>query len=454
MRPLKLGSAGMRGVVGSGLTPENTINFARAFGTFIDGGRVIVARDTRFSSEMLHRGVISGLLSCGCEVYDAGIVPAPLVHFMTEKLEAVGALLIGGGHQSAGWNSIIPLNRNGAYCNSIQLRELFDIYHSRRFLASDWSGVKKPVPVNRGILDSYLDALCALIDVESIAAAGLRVVCDFCNGSGSVMAEKLALRLGVEIIPINNVLSGVLPHDPEPRPRSSFQVQALMEPLKADAGFVFNSDMSRVCLVSDSGETLSEEYSFPLGAGYMLHKSSQQNPRVVTNICSSRSLDEVVKAQGGTVIKTRVGQSNVIDHMKESGAVLGGEGCGAFACSSWLDGFDAFFMTAVVLEAMAARKMRLSELVDELPRYHIVKKTINCSSAHAFTIIRSLREHFKDADVSEEDGLRFDWPDGWISIRTSTTDQVIRLISEWKNKNMAEDKAMHIRGIIERLTAS
>ncbi|MCP3967777.1 MAG: hypothetical protein GY750_00450 [Lentisphaerae bacterium] len=454
MRPLKLSSAGMRGIIGSGLTPENIIDFSRAFGTFIDGGRVIVARDTRFSSEMLHRGVVSALLSCGCEVHDAGILPAPVVHFSINKLEAAGALLIGGGHQAAGWNSIIPFNSEGAYCSAIQLRELFDIYHSRRFIACDWAGAKKVIPVNPGILDVYLDALCEFVDADLIAKSKFKIVCDFCNGSGSVLAEKLALRLGLEIIPINNILTGVLPHDPEPRPRSAFQVQALIEPLQANAGFVYNSDMSRVGLVSDTGETLSEEYSFPLGTDYVLRKFKAEKPTVVTNICTTRILDEVVKRHGGRVIKSRVGQSNIIDQMKESGAVLGGEGCGAFACEGWVQGFDAMFMTVVILEAMAARNMRLSQLVDELPRYHIVKKTINCSSAHAYTVIRRLSNRFKDALVNEEDGLRLDWPDGWVSLRASTTDQVIRLISEWKTKTEAEDQAMHIRGIIERLTAS
>ena len=314
MRSLKLGVAGMRGVIGSGLTPARIIDFASAFGTFLNGGKAIVAWDTRISSDMVSHAVISALLSCGCQVYNAGIVSAPQMHFMVPDMNADGALLLGAGHQGAGWNAIIPLASNGAYFNSIQLQELLDIYHSHRYRVMNWNEIGKVHPIAADAADRYLDALCAKIDVEAIRRAGFTVVADFCNGTGSVIAEKFASRLGIKMIAINNVLSGILPHEPEPRPRSSFQVQSIMAPLNADCGLVFNTDMSRLAVVTDTRETLSEEYTFPLIADYVLSKNPGPHT-VVTNLCSTRTLDDIVLKYGGELEKTKVGQANMIDKM-------------------------------------------------------------------------------------------------------------------------------------------
>jgi phosphomannomutase len=359
--------------------------------------------------------------------------------------------LISGGHQKESWNSIIPWGENGAYLNSIQLRELFDLYYGRRFLACKWNEIKATVPVPESIRKQYFDALCKAVDTEAVKKAGFTVICDFCNGSGSVLADEFAKRFGLNLISINNILSGILPHDPEPRPHSAFQVQSLIKPLKSDAGFVYNSDMSRVSLVSDTGETLSEEFSFPLGADYLLGKAGKENLRVIGNICTSKILDDVVARHHGILEKHTIGQSNIIDYMQETNAFIGGEGSGSFTSSDWLPGFDAFYVTAIILEAMAMRKKTLAQLVGELPRYHIVKRTVNCSSMHAYNRIRAIRNHFRDTRICEIDGLRLDWKDGWVSIRASSTEQVIRLICEAKNRELAEDRALEISTLLENM---
>ena len=452
MRPTKLGAAGIRGVIGAGLTPKNAIDFACAFGTFANGGKVIVALDTRSSSEMLHQAVVSGLQSCGCEVHDMGIAPAMLLSFAIPKLKAAGALLIGGGHQRESWNSIVPWGANGAYLNNIQIRELFDIYYGRRFFTCAWDGIKKIIPVSENIQTQYFDALCKVVDTKAIAAANFTVISDFCNGSGSILEKEFATRFNLKSIPINNIFSGILPHDPEPRPHSAFQVQSLIKALKSDIGFVFNSDMSRVSLVSDTGETLSEEYTFPLGTDYLMEKSAEDALRVISNTCTSKTLDDIVARHNGILKKYTTGQSNIIDCMKESNAFISGEGSGSFTSSDWLPSFDAFYVSAVILEAMAVKQMTLSELVAELPRYHIVKKTIKSSSMNAYNRIRLLKNHFKDAKICEMDGLRLDWDDGWVSLRASSTEQFIRLISESNDKELAEDRALQIHALLENLS--
>lgn len=449
MRSFKLGNAGMRGVVGTGLTVERAIDFASAFGTMVDGGRVVVAQDTRSSSNMLYHAVVSALMGTGCRVCDAGIMPAGVVQFLIPRLEAAGGLLIGGGHQAMGWNAAIPLASNGSYLNYIQLQELFDIYRSHQYRQAPWDGIRALEKIPGDSIGNYLDALCKVINVKAVKKAGFTVVVDFCNGSGSVLADQLAARLGIRMVAINRIFSGVLPHEPEPRPRSASQVQSIIGPLNANAGFVFNSDLSRVSLVSDIGEALSEEYTAPLAADYVLAK--KPGMRVVTNICSSRSLDNVVARHGGELYKTRVGQAWGIDRMMELGAGIACEGSGSLATDAWIRGFDGFYVMALILEYMAVSGRKLSELAAEIPRYHIVKSTIRCQASHAYSLIRNISRELKnEANITEEDGIRLDWEDGWVSLRAASTESVIRLISEARTREIAVDREFHMRGLIEK----
>jgi phosphomannomutase len=449
---LRLGTSGMRGRVGAALTPALAMDFASALGTYLDGGSVVVACDTRFSSDMFRNAVISAMMGCGCNVLDAGIASAPELHFYVPHLDADAGLLIGGGHHPGGWNALVPLSRTGAVFNYAQLQELLDVYHSHRYRWAGWSATGHVSVVPGDVREAFLDAVCARLDRDAIAAADLTVVADFCNGSGTRITQRFGARLGINLISINTIASGVLPHSPEPRPRSSQQVQSLIAPLAAEIGFVFNSDMSRAALVTSSGETLSEEYTFPLTAELVLARAAQPL-RVVTNCCTTRTLDDIVARHNGKLHKTKVGESFIIDRMIELHADLAGDGSGSTAFADHLFGFDNLMMMGVVLEALATQRRGSAELAQTLPRYHIIKRAIPCPSAHAYTLLRSVRDHFADAELSEEDGFRFDWPDGWIHLRASMTEPIVRMIVEWKSREVAEDKALYVRGLLERLVA-
>lgn len=442
----------MRGMVGGGLNPLLAIDFASALGTFLDHGKVVVGIDSRISSEMLYHAACAALTSCGINVHYAGVAPAPVVHFLTPHLKADGAMLLGAGHQGAGWNALVPLAADGSYLNSILVQELLDIYHSHQYKICPWNELGKVSRINKKEIKAYFDFLGSLVDVKAISAKNFTVIADFCNGSGAPYTKMLAETLGINLIPINNIVSGILPHSPEPRPRSAFQVNSIMKPLKADIGFVFNSDMSRGAIVTDSGETLSEEYTFPIVADYILEKHGRQQ-RVITNQCSTRTIDDIVKRHGGEIYKTHVGQAAIADKMLEVDAILGGEGSGSVIMRGGVRGSDCFLAMALTLEAMAVRNMTSTQLAGRLPRYHIVKQTINCPSARAYSLIRNLRNHFPDAEVIEDDGFKFIWHDGWISLRNAATEPVIRMISEWKTMDEALDRALRVRGLLERLEA-
>jgi phosphomannomutase len=224
-----------------------------------------------------------------------------------------------------------------------------------------------------------------------------------------------------------------------------------MKPLKADAGFVFSSDVDRVALVTDTCETLSEEYTFPLVAENVL-SGSAPGQIIATNTCSTRTLDQVAARHCAKVCKGMTGETYTIDLMQEKEAVLCGDGSGGTALrSSGAAGFDGFGSMMQILELMARRETSLSALAGVLPRYHIVKRTIPCRSTHVYAAIRKLVKLFPDAEFSDLDGLRFDWADGWVHIRASRTEPSIRMILEWKSRAEAEEKAMNIISIVERV---
>ncbi len=449
-RLLTLGSAGMRGVVGAGLTPGGASDFAAAFAAFTGGGSVLVGCDTRTSSEMLKCAVVSALAGGGCRVVDGGILTAGMMHYLVPAMEFAGGILITGGHQKAGWNSLIPLAPDGSYFDSLRCRELFDLYLGRNFATVGAAAVKPVEKLRSEALDAYWRFLEGMLDVAAIRRADIRLVGDFCNGAGAPYARTFAEILGVRLLAVNDTPSGVLPRDPEPRPRSESPIRSIIEPLGAAAGLVFNSDLSRMGIVSDSGEPLSEEMTFAFAADYLLEKLPV-NSGMVTNVCSSRTLDDIARRRGAKLEKSRVGQSAVIDLARSGEAAVAGEGSGSFTLSP-LRGFDGFLMAGVLLESIAVRGQSVSEQIRALPRYKMVKLAIPSNSPHAYQQLRQMRRAFADAEsISEIDGFRFDWPDGFLSLRLSSTESILRLISESAESEKAEERAWQARISWERL---
>ncbi len=435
----------MRGSIGAALNPALAMDFAAAYGTLLSGGRILLARDSRSSSPLLSDAVAAALCSCGCEVADGGVMHAGMVHFLVPALGFDGALYISGGHQKAGWNSIIPIGSDGAHFNYISQRELFDLFHSRQFTFCRCSGLKKTAPVTKAERRKYWKFLAKVLDIGAISRAKLTIAADWCNGAGAAGAEEFGRLLGINLVSINDRPSGVLPRNPEPGSGCGSPLASLMTTLKADAGLIFNSDMSRMSLCPDGADyLLSEEYTLPLALDYLLPQTEHPG-KVFTNICSSMMNDAVVKMHGGTLEKGKVGQSPVIDSMKVWHGDFGGEGSGSFtaagAAENALWGFDGFFMAGKMIESIA-REMKLSWRIRRLPKYFMQKVTLPCRQAHAYTKLRQLPDMYRDAvSSSTTDGWRFDWPDGFLSIRLSSTESLVRVISESKRERDCKRRA-------------
>lgn len=450
MRTLRLASFGIQGVVGEALTPEIVIDFAAAFGTFLERGPVLVGRDTRHSSPMLHAAVLSGLMSTGCDVIDFGICPTPILQFSAGPFQASGAVSISGSHSPMGYNALQLLSGRGSYIEPVVGETVLDIYHARDFSKAAWNRLGH-VRAADDFARPYFQRLGELLNTDAIARAGFTVVVDPVNGAGCRFLEPFAKLLGIRLLPVNDLESGHLAHDPEPRPRNARQVAALMKHIPAHIGLVSSSDMGRLSIVSETGETASEEYTFPIIANHVL---ARRTGVVVTNCCTTRTVDDVAARHGAVVRKTRVGQAYVVSALADENGVLGGEGNGSVALPEFSRGFDAFLMMGLVLEAMATQGCKASDLIHDLPRYHIVKRHVAGEAQRSYQALERMAAYseWREGGVfSAVDGLRADWSDGWLHLRASQTAPIVRIISESQTQDLAESRAVNAARLLERL---
>lgn len=444
MKLLKIGISGVRGIVGETIVPELVMDFACAFGTYLDSKNVLVGRDTRISGSMLHEATLAALISTGCNVQNLGICPTPIIQYMVKDLKAGGAVSITAGHNDLKWNALTFINQEGTYLNMFQGEEVLDIYHLGKFTKASVAELGRAETVE-DYLNVYFKKLKTFLDSESIQKAKFKAVIDPCNGAGAKIIDVFARHLGFELIPVNNEPNGYFPHDPEPRPRNAQEVASVIKVVEADAGFLLNSDVSRVSLVAENGETLSEEFTLPLIADCYLDKKPGT---VITNHSSSRMIEDVAQKKNCSVIKAKVGQSYSIQAMLNEDAVIAGEGSGSVAVPAFQHAFDGFLTMGLILEIMAARKKRLSALVKELPRYHIVKEKIYCPPTRIHSVVNEVKKLFADKKIDTSDGIKIEDHDGWVHVRTSATEPMIRIIAEDRFKDRARERAEEVLNFI------
>ncbi len=449
MSKLRVASFGIRGLVGESLTPRVVIDFASAYASFVQGGCVLVGRDTRYSSPMLHSAVLSGLLSAGCDVLDFGVCPTPILQYSVKHRKAAGAVSISGGHNAMGWNAVTLIGSDGAFMEPIGGETVLDIFHAGDFAKADWNRIGNRRPVDDFAVP-YFDALEQLVDARAIRDAGFTVLIDPVGGAGCAYLHTFAERFSLSLVPINAQPSGYLAREPEPRPRSALQMASIIPHTGGDAGFVFSSDMGRMSLVTEQGEPASEEYTLAVIADHVLEKRAGP---LVTNVCTTRTVDDIAERHGAPVIRTKVGQAYVVAALADEGGVVGGEGSGSVAYPAFSMAFDGFLMMALTLEAMAESATPLSGLLNRLPRYQIVKRSVPCGSRKGYRAIEVLKQNTdigSTGRISLTDGFRVDWPDGWVHARTSQTQQLVRVISEANTRPVAERRADDVVRIIQQ----
>jgi phosphomannomutase len=433
---LKIGISGVRGVAGQTLTPELVLDFAGAFGTWVRGGPVCLGRDSRLSGPMLRQACLSALAATGCDVLDLGLCPTPVLQYTVRARRAGGGISITAGHNDKEWNALTFISREGSYLNSYQGEEMLDIFHLGKFSRVGVDGLGKVILVSDHVR-AYFEALEGFLDAAAIRRAGFKVAYDPCGGAGAGLLSELGRRLGFEVAAINDEPTGHFPHDPEPRPRNARQAAVLVKVTRGDAGFVLNSDASRVSLVAEDGETLSEEFTFPLVAAHVLSRTPGP---VVTNLSTSRMIDDVAGGLDCPVTRTKVGQSFVVEGMVDEEAVVGGDGSGSVAVAAFQPAFDGFLTIGLILESMARSGKRLSALAAALPRYHNVKEKVRCAQARVYSVLSEVKKLLGPDAVETVDGLRVEGPAGWLHVRASATEPMIRVIAEDTDKEAAQSR--------------
>ena len=440
MEPLKIGITGVRGVVGQTLTPELVVRFAEAFGSYVDGGSVLVCRDPRPSGPMVAAAVAAGLLSVGCEVVDLGICPTPTLQLAVRWIGAKGGISITGGHNPPEWNALKFVRGDGLYLSAIQGEELLDIFHQGAVERVGWDRVPTRIE-ERDAVDHHLETLAARFDASAVRARRFRVAVDCGNGSCARLVPRWLEALGCEVLPINDDPSLPFPRLPEPSVATAAQARAVVLAGRADLGFVLDADGERLSLVDEKGRPLSEELTLPLAAEAALTR--REGP-VVTNVSTTALVEKVAARHGATVIRTPVGQAFISEAILEHRAVLGGEGNGAVAVPEVQATHDSAAAIGLLLEHLARDGRPLSALVAGLPTLVVRKLAVPVAASHLFSALQEFREavgEVEGATVDQTDGVKVLWPDGWVHVRASNTQSLVRVIAEAADAARAQELA-------------
>ncbi|HTR79591.1 MAG TPA: phosphoglucosamine mutase [Gemmatimonadaceae bacterium] len=437
---LMVGVSGIRGRVGGALTPEVVASYAAGFGAWASARgtsrSIVVGRDSRVSGPMFHRAVVSALQSVGCTIIDIGLTTTPTCQLAVEHHHAAGGLMISASHNPIEWNALKFIAPTGLFLDAAEgaaMREAMQ--HGTRRVQWDQLGT---VELDDRAVQRHIERVLSIpyLDIEGIRRRRFRVALDCVRGAGAVIMPALLDRLGCIVTAINIETDGRFPRPPEPVAENLGELERLVLSAGAAVGFAVDPDVDRLALVSDAGRAIGEDYTLALATRLVLrHRSGQ----VVTNLSTSRLLEDAAAAGGSSVVRTPVGEVNVATTMRDLRSPIGGEGNGGVILSEVHLGRDAPVGAALILELLREDDQPLSKIAASLPPYVIVKDKLDRPSAGLHTVYEALRAAFPGAAVDTQDGLRLSWPDRWVHIRPSGTEPIVRVIAEAPTKAEATE---------------
>lgn len=431
MRPiktLKVSISGVRGVVGDSLKPQLLCRFAQSFATYLGAGSIVVGRDTRKSGEMVKSAVLAGLLASGMRVIDVDICPVPTIQFAVRRLRSRGAIALTASHNPAEWNALKFIKNSGCFLNRYEAEELLSLYHQQEFNEVPASKIQ-PLDFYQQAVRDHLQKILDVI--QPPAAPPLRVALDCCNGAGAVMSPILLRELGCEVIELNCKPSGDFHRPPEPVAENLSELCRLVKGKKADVGFAQDADADRLAVVSEEGIAIGEEYTLALCTYYVL---SREQGNVVVNLATSRMIDDIAETFGCRVYRTKIGEVNVTERMEEVEALIGGEGNGGVIYPKVNPARDSFVAMAMILGLMRSINQPVSELVRLFPSYEMVKLKFDIHPHYVATLLRELKRVYKNEDINLTDGLKINRKEGWIQLRPSNTEPLMRVVIEARDK--------------------
>src|SRR2546425_11667568 len=450
---LMVSVSGVRGLVGTDLTPEVVAGWAAAFGTWArDGMRpsgrravrpsIVVGRDARTSGPMFASAAIAGLQSVGCDVIDVGLVATPTVQLAVEHHRAAGGIILTASHNPIEWNALKFVGPDGIFLDTVAGTRVHELAAGAgnslpRAPYNAIGGVKSDADA----ISRHLAAVLALrgVDVRAIRRRRFRVALDTVRGAGGALMPELLERLGCRVSAINLETDGLFPRPPEPVPENLKALSVLVRRTKADVGIAVDPDVDRLAIVDERGQAIGEDYTLAF-AVRAVRPSSRQT--VVCNLSTSLVVEDAARDFGARVVRAPVGEAHVARKIIELKAVIGGEGNGGVMYPALHVGRDAPVAAALVLSLLARERATVSELVARAPRYTIVKAKLERGTRHVERVMAdaysALRSRFPEASADTQDGLRLAWPDRWLHVRPSGTEPIIRLIAEAPSSADAE----------------
>lgn len=450
--------SGIRGTIGGktgdNLTPIDIVKFTSAYAEFIKEStnstrpKIVVGRDARISGKMVHNIIVGTLMALGCDVVDLGMATTPTTEIAVVKESASGGIIITASHNPKQWNALKLLNNKGEFLNAAEGEEILNIADAEDF---DYAQVDDlGVITEKQYLQEHIKDVMQLdlVDVDAIKAANFKVAVDAVNSIGGIAVPELLYALGVkQVFKLHCQPHGNFSHNPEPLPENLTELSSLMVSSKADVGFSVDPDVDRLVIYAENGEPFGEEYTLVAVSDYIL----QNTPgNTVSNLSSTRALRDVTEKHGGKYYAAAVGEVNVVTKMKEVGAVIGGEGNGGVIYPASHYGRDALVGIAMFLTQLAKSGKKVSEIRAEYPSYYMSKQKVELTSdTDTDSILAKVKEMFKDEQITDIDGVKIDFPDSWVHLRKSNTEPIIRIYSEAKSQDEANNLGEKIIKIIE-----
>jgi len=458
--------SGIRGTIGGNpgenLTPLDVVKFSAAYGTWLLQSteqkkakrhcKVVVGRDGRISGLMVKNLVNATLSSLGIDVIDLDLSTTPTVEMAVTILKADGGIILTASHNPKEWNALKLLNNKGEFISGEEGKTILEIAEKEAFKFTDVDNLGS-ISVNNDMLGAHIEKILSnkLVDKKAIAAAGFRIVVDAVNSTGAEAVPAMLRALGVEdIIVINQEINGHFAHNPEPLPEHLIQLTREVVSQKASLGIAVDPDVDRLCFVCEDGSMFGEEYTLVAVSDYVL---SKQPGNTVSNMSSTRALKDITLKHGGEYFASAVGEVNVVNKMKEVNAVIGGEGNGGIIVPDLHYGRDALIGIALFLSHLAKSKKSTKQLRNTYPDYFISKNKITLEeNVDVKLVFDKIKKKYKTHPVNTEDGLKIEFDNDWVHLRTSNTEPIIRIYAESNFETTADNIAMRlIRDIQESI---
>ncbi len=433
--------SGIRGTIGGAqgdnLTPIDVVKFTSAYARFMGekhNGKqltIVVGRDARISGEMVNDLIEGTLLGCGVNVINVGLCTTPGTEMAVIGHKADGGIIITASHNPKQWNALKLLNERGEFLNDVEGKRVLALAEDTDYCYPQIDDIGKVV-LREDFNNQHIKSVLSLplVDVDAVRAKGFKVVVDAVNSVGGVVIPALLRELGCEVVELNCEPTGHFAHNPEPLPENLTEISAAVVREKADLGVVVDPDVDRLCFVNEDGTMFGEEYTLVAVADYILSKGVGNTS---SNLSSSRALRDVTEKHGGNYSASAVGEVNVVAKMKETGAIIGGEGNGGVIYPELHYGRDALVGVALFLTWLAQRNMTMTELRATYPSYFASKNKIELTPAiDVDKVLLEMKNRYSSENVNDIDGVKIDFPENWVHLRKSNTEPIIRVYTEAK----------------------